>query len=643
VDNTIFVQGMQIYPQPVAFSCGRIARATHPAVRLEAILKCAETATRYLTALAISSWAARADPAAPVPGAFSQLDGNLSFGKFLTVVQRVATTKSDHPLRAALRAGFQPTKGQPRGPADAALVDLLETRNRLGHALQSMDEAQAQLEFAKNAPDARLAAALAALDPILSMPLFLVQQQSLANKIITGRRLLLMGESADPIPEEVALSEGLDQPRALYVGVPEGALRLAPFLIWDLAENKGNYRIYFIHAVAPDALKYVTVTGDERTHSDDRVPLCQAYLSGVPVPLESGGLRDGRSFLAEWQALRAQRIGVVEQPIPWTDLDPDAVQWFAQRLGAEPGEAAARQAIHNRLLDGRTRLSPDEIRQLTLLLGREPVVRQALGRAVVDCRARVSGQGRWDERVECTTNILSALREAVEFFGRHVGVQGLSLDGLKQTQGTADYVAIREALVNLFIHQDYNDRSTAGQIEHTPERTQFFNAGKALVSPAALVDGGKSQSRNPLISRALRLIGFAELAGSGLREVHTVWRNAHRRPPAIESNEDANTFTLTLDWRPRPEEVDPFWLNQIGVKLTPAQAQALQLAADPAGTSVEEIASALGLLYEDAQALARYLKTQVLVHEVQGRLHLTDHLKALVAPPAPQEHGDAEL
>src|SRR4030095_16411165 len=99
------------------------------------------------------------------------------------------------------------------------------------------------------------------------------------------------------------------------------------------------------------------------------------------------------------------------------------------------------------------------------------------------------------------------------------------------TSGSADYIAMREALVNVFIHQDYSDSSAAAQIEIQSERSTFFNPGRSLVSGTALLEGGKSQARNPLIARALRLIGFAELAGSGLRELQRVWRNAKRRPP----------------------------------------------------------------------------------------------------------------
>jgi len=189
---------------------------------------------------------------------------------------------------------------------------------------------------------------------------------------------------------------------------------------------------------------------------------------------------------------------------------------------------------------------------------------------------------------------------------------------------------MRECLVNLFIHQDYGDARTAGQIEIAPDRAMFFNAGKSLVDDPALAEGGRSQSRNPLISRALRLIGFAELAGSGLREVQQAWHEARRRPPVITSDTTDNTFTLTLDWRSAPDTSDAFWREKLGVTLSSPEAQALGLSADPNGVTINQIAAAQGLLIDDAHALAQGLVKKGLVQERDGAIYIQDHLKPLV-------------
>jgi predicted HTH transcriptional regulator len=345
-------------------------------------------------------------------------------------------------------------------------------------------------------------------------------------------------------------------------------------------------------------------------------------------------LKKGKDLFHEWtdeKRAREKIASAAGSRIPFEDLDPESLAWYGRQLQVEGIEAVCK-TLQEYLLDGRDIITPDETRQILLLFGKENMVRQTLCRSLIDCRAKKdeSSDKRWDERIECPRNILQCLRLAIEFFGRHVGIDGATLDGLTATSGTADYIAMREGLVNLFIHQDYTDQRTVGQIELTTHRAVFYNAGKSLVSNDALVNGGKSQSRNPLISRALRIIGFAELAGSGLRELHRAWRNAKRLPPQIESNSSANTFTLTLDWRPRPENHDVFWKTRLGVNITPEQASILSLLADPTRFTIQEIASAQGLQVDDASAAVEFLKRQGLIRENKGRYYIQDHLLNLL-------------
>ena len=145
------------------------------------------------------------------------------------------------------------------------------------------------------------------------------------------------------------------------------------------------------------------------------------------------------------------------------------------------------------------------------------------------------------------------------------------------------------------------------------------------------MDGGKSTSRNSLISRALRLIGFAELAGSGLSALHRAWRDARRRPLIIESNAGANTFTLTLDWRPLKQTVDGFWKQKLGVKITPEQARIMSLLSNPESFTLDQIASATGLYLSDAKEAVAYLKLQMLVTQDDSGFRLRSDLGELAA------------
>src|SRR5713226_3612845 len=632
-DSAPFENGIAIYPQPIALSCGRICRARNSQEQIDALLKCAETVTRYLAVVAINSFSAREDANIAVPKGLSNFTGNLSFGHFLTAVQGIASINTPHPLKDAITAAFKSKEGG-SGLADTSLIALLNLRNQLGHDLMSISEAKATSIFKEQTPDEDLKVALGALDPIFRLPLFVVEEQRVESKKIIARRLLLMGESQDPLPEEIEMNTDLERIRSLYIGLPNGILCLYPFLIWELVTAKANYSVYFIQSIPEKNLKYTTVSSDEWEHNSELHNQIQERLSGAIIPEETVFLKNGTSFLKEWQEKKRaieQSRHTISGHIPWDELKNETVRWYGQQLGATASDTNEKihRIISKHLFDGRDRITPEEIRQVILLFGREQAVRKLLARNAIDCRARKSSQVRWDERRESAGNILDCLKLAIDFFGRHVGINGTTLEGLKATSGSADYIAMREGLVNLFIHQDYGDPTTVAQIEIMPDQTMFFNAGRSLVSNTALVDGGKSQSRNPLISRALRLIGFAELAGSGLREVHRAWREAKRYPPNIESNPEANTFTLILDWRELPDITDEFWKKRLGVNLTPQESAALLLSSAPSGTSAEEIASSQGIRVSEAAEVCANLVRNALVTQRDNRIYIQEHLKQL--------------
>lgn len=632
-DSAPFENGIAIYPQPIALSCGRICRARNSQEQLDAILKCAETVTRYLAVVAISSFSAREDASIAVPKGLSDFTGSLSFGHFLSAAQAIASINTLHPLKDALTAAFKNKEGG-SGLGDTSLIALLNLRNQLGHDLMSISEAKATSIFKEHSPEEALKIALGALDSIFRLPLFVIEEQHLEGGKIIARRLLLMGESQDPLPEDIEINVGFERSRSPYIGLPDGVLCLYPFLIWELVTAKANYSIYFIQSIPERNLKYTTISSDHWEHNSELYNQIQERLNGVTFPGEAVLLKSGSSFLKEWlEKKRAieQSRRAISGLIPWDELKNEAVRWYGQQLGATASDTDDKihRIIGKHLFDGRERLTPEEVRQVILLFGRDQAIRKLLARNVIDCRARKNPDVRWDERRESAGNIIECLKLAIDFFGRHIGIGGTTLEGLKATSGSADYIAMREGLVNLFIHQDFGDPTTVAQIEITQDQTMFFNAGRSLVSNTALVDGGKSQSRNPLISRALRLIGFAELAGSGLREVHRAWREAKRYPPAIESNPEANTFTLILDWRELPVITDEFWKKHLGVNLTPQESAALVLSSAHTGTSAEEIASSQGIRVSEAAEICTTLVRNVLVTQRDNRIYIQEHLTQL--------------
>jgi len=564
-----FRLSLGVAPQPVALALGRICRHPDKKELLEATLKAGEILARYLTALAVSSFCAREDGAAQVPNELHEFQGNLSFGHFLSALKGVARSPAVHPLNAYLEPAFRIGSD-----GEKAFDKLVELRNELGHNLSAITEAKAEHLLEKEQPVQCLTDALKACQQLLDLPLFLLEEQRMVKKVIRGRRLLLMGD-AEPTPDFIELEAGLgEEDKALYVGLKSGALRLPPFLLWDIVQARASYGLYLLHRALPKKIEYLTVHDD----GIERSKVCEEFetlITGGRRPIEVVVLKDGSDLLSEWIAVKKVRVQLAQPrigAIPWNDLNEATLVWYDAMIKGGPKDDAKPKrpgaTMVKMLLDGRDVLSAEDLRQIILLFGKEKVVRTIVKRPLVDCRARkVGSEKRWEERKESTGNVFESLKVAIEFFTRHLAVEGATIDGFKATSGTADYIAMREALVNLFIHQDYTHSGMAGQVEIRDNQTIYFNPGMSLVSMDGLLDGGKSTSRNPVVSRAMRLIGFAELAGSGLYTVNSVWRKSRGLAPKIDSNTQTNTFTLTFDWLPaavripgqggRDSEIDP--------------------------------------------------------------------------------------
>ncbi|HZU11444.1 MAG TPA: ATP-binding protein [Chloroflexota bacterium] len=618
-----FERASRLYPQPVAISCCRIEHAAQPQDRLAAVIKCGEVLTRYLCAAALASFAARDDLSAMLPDDIrTRLHGPLSWGTFLAVVQAVAALPAEHPLRGPLAQAFV-AQGDRPAAADEALVKLLELRNDVSHDLQAMTAPQAAAILTARRPDALLYEALSATHSLLSLPLFVFELQYFRAGQARARRLLLMGESGDPAPDDIAIDGCLTHDDAPYIAVKGGAVPLAPWLVRRYLPAAGHDALYILDRIEEKSLSYQPLGGEDVSLNGDLLRRVEAIMAGEAVPVEQVRLADGTTLTAEWKHLSDSLLP--QQPIPWDTFDEDTVNWYAARLGVKP--ASARTAIQERLIDGRNRLNPDDIAQLTLLFGTDESVRHTLHRPVLDLRIRSSGSPRWDARLECEQNIFRCLGAALEFLREHLDLDEATLDNLDTTGGTADYIAVREAIVNAFLHQDYNDASAPAQIDLEAERCTFFNPGHALVAAARLIEGGVSHSRNPIIARAFRLIHFAELAGTGLRMVHHAWREEHRRPPSIASDPEHNSFTLVLDWHRLLDVSDTFWRERLGVKVSPEEALALSLAADAGGATPEEIASAAAITVAAARHVSDDLCKKALVYERDGRIFIQRHLQ----------------
>jgi hypothetical protein len=626
--------GRHIYPMPVAIACGRVLRSRNASGGVDACLKAAEVLTRYISAVALASYNSIDKTLVIQP--LAQLEGNLAFGVFLSVIQQVARLSSDHPVAQLLAQGFKYKKrGRQNvtGPTDSALVALLELRNELGHDLRNLDEARALSIVRDRSPVDILVAALTGSGEILKLPLFVIEDQQYSRECINGSRLMLMGESADPIPERIQIQSvpgGFASTHTPYIAVGDLAISLPPSVLWDIDQQSQRYSIFFIDGIQPHSLRYKTIEGNDHPSPPHAVSEFISLVSGESrQEPDKITLLNGFSLSREWRE-RRQHIEEStlrqEGRIDWTSYDAETIKWFALLIKSSVDDPS--DAIKDILLEGRDTFEEHEIRQLNLLFGNSKLVRSEVRRDIADLRFIDEATGRPTRRelIE-TDNLLITLKKAVGFLARELDLDGLEAEGLATTEGTFDYIALREVLVNQIVHQDYKDQSAAAQVEIYDDRVSVFNTGHSLMNPDQLFEGGKSQSRNPLIARALRLAGFAEISGSGIRALQRACQIARRPVPVIKSDPKANTFTLIIDWSERGDEKDAYWHTLLGISISPAQAEVLNVIALNPSVTISAIEAQTGLDIESIASALDFLELQVLVTSDDSNYRLSDHLR----------------
>lgn len=220
-----------------------------------------------------------------------------------------------------------------------------------------------------------------------------------------------------------------------------------------------------------------------------------------------------------------------------------------------------------------------------LLFGTGRFVRQILPRPVLDYQRidtafeQWSAEQRWHDRYVFEENIFQTWQGLVARYMR-IAEHPFSLDPttLRRNDDPPDYVAFREAAINLLIHQDYGDHGRKASIKLFTDRTVFWNPGDAFATEAELLDPTEKEVRNPAIVKAFRRIGLSDQAGTGIRAIFRNWHELGRTPPRLKNDKARKEFELVLVNKPLVTDAMLRFRKTLGANLTPEQADALALA-----------------------------------------------------------------
>jgi ATP-dependent DNA helicase RecG len=191
--------------------------------------------------------------------------------------------------------------------------------------------------------------------------------------------------------------------------------------------------------------------------------------------------------------------------------------------------------------------------------------------------------------------------------------------------------AVRECLVNAVAHRNYAILGQAIEIVLYHDRIEFRSPGSlpATITVAALrAQKGVHRSRNPLIMRVLRDLGWTRDLGEGMRRIFGSMRQMELHEPELALEDD--TFVVRLSTRSLYDDDTQGWLVSYGPYGLLPEERRYMVALRRAGgrLSVDRLARRLGVSYDETnRALQRLARKHMVWRAPKTRTyHLVEPL-----------------
>jgi ATP-dependent DNA helicase RecG len=186
----------------------------------------------------------------------------------------------------------------------------------------------------------------------------------------------------------------------------------------------------------------------------------------------------------------------------------------AQRVPASAGSSSLEEALDKfqLLKDGR-------LTNAALVLFGKPKVSLSYQTTLMMARFKGTKQGEFSDLKRFDGNALQAVDEGMLFLSRHIPVRArFGLHSLRRTdEPQVPTEVLREALVNVICHRDYESFGTSVHLAVYDDRIEIENRGGLLlgISVDDLKKPHRSVLRNPLVARTLYQSGYIEHWGQG--------------------------------------------------------------------------------------------------------------------------------
>jgi ATP-dependent DNA helicase RecG len=156
--------------------------------------------------------------------------------------------------------------------------------------------------------------------------------------------------------------------------------------------------------------------------------------------------------------------------------------------------------------------------------------------------------------------LMQVARELLRILRQEIPERFALRSGDAQRMADPMHVALREAVHNALMHQDYRIHRPT-QLRRFSDRLEIENPGASLRDPERLGEPG-SELRNPRIAQMFYEIGWAEQKGTGIRAMQQAMSVLDLTPPAFESDPQDRSFRVIFYRHHFMDESDLTWLGQ---------------------------------------------------------------------------------
>ena len=221
--------------------------------------------------------------------------------------------------------------------------------------------------------------------------------------------------------------------------------------------------------------------------------------------------------------LRTMAQNRADQPVhPWMEMNDEEMLRLAGLYGTDrvTGETGYNLAA-------------------VLLLGKDDVIRDILPAYTTDALLRRVNVDRYDDREIVETNLIESYEKLLAFAQKHL----LDKFYLENDQRISlRHIIARELVSNILMHREFTSSYQARLVIES-DKMYTMNANRATQASYITPSNLEPISKNPIIAKFFREIGFADTLGSGVRKLFKYSKQYSGEDPIFE---EGDVFKITV-------------------------------------------------------------------------------------------------